>query len=240
MSFWVVIPGHTVKASPGGEAVVLYSCEVGVQGPGGEKTGRTVLRRYSDFRTLAHTLRQELGQDKLLPPVPAKQRLTRVNDSESQIAERRRALEAWLWDLLLDTTIAHSKALTGFLELSAARRGLAVQASAVTEGLEAITDAEVASAEAKAAQAVAGADVPPVEVSARVSGQLADVGGDGRRQADAGVHKASPPVHPAGRVDPALPLRADERSTLLQTMSGAHGICTRCARVAPQEVLYVG
>lgn len=90
----------------------------------GAKTGRTVLRRYTDFRTLAHALRQELGADKALPPIPAKQRLGRVNEKEDKVEERRRALEAWLWDLLTDVSVAHSKALTTFLELTAARKGL--------------------------------------------------------------------------------------------------------------------
>ena len=38
----------------------FYLVEVGVQSPGGEKTRRTVLRRFSDFRVLAAKLKSEL------------------------------------------------------------------------------------------------------------------------------------------------------------------------------------
>jgi len=123
MSFWVIVPGHTVRTAPGGESVILYSVEVGVQSLTGEKCRRTVLRRYSDFRTLALQLRNELA-DKVLPPVPAKNRLARVNEKETLVDERRKALESWLWELLQDVSLAHSKALGTFLELQAARKGL--------------------------------------------------------------------------------------------------------------------
>lgn len=35
MSFWVTIPSFQNKASPGGETVVLYCCDVGVQAADG-------------------------------------------------------------------------------------------------------------------------------------------------------------------------------------------------------------
>jgi hypothetical protein len=118
-----------VKVSQSGEAIVLYACEVGVESDSGEKATRTVFRRYSDFRMLAQQLRTELGPDKPLPPVPAKQRFQRVITGQDDLVDqRKRALESWLWDLLSDVHVAHSKALTTFLELGDARRGL-IQAS---------------------------------------------------------------------------------------------------------------
>lgn len=116
MSFWVVVPSYQLR-----EDVCLFSVEVGVQALNGEKTRRTVLRRFSDFVALAARLRAELGPEKSVPPEPPKQRLARVDDSF--LNERRKLLEAWLWLLLGDVEIAHSHALTTFLELAACRKG---------------------------------------------------------------------------------------------------------------------
>jgi hypothetical protein len=120
MSFWVVVPSFTLRATPNGD-VCLFAVEVGVQALNGEKTRRTVARRFSDFIALAARLRKELGPEKLLPTEPPKHRLQRVDDAFLQ--ERRRALESWLWALLGDVEVAHTHALTTFLELAAARKG---------------------------------------------------------------------------------------------------------------------
>lgn len=93
-------------------------------------------------------LKRELGDKKALPELPPKQPLSRVNEHSKLVDEvrvptrralrsvlclspapallvpqRRKALEAWLWRLMADVQVAHSTALSEFLELSAARRG---------------------------------------------------------------------------------------------------------------------
>ena len=200
MSFWVVVPAFTVKQTAGGEPVVLYLVEIGVQSVSGEKTRRTVLRRYSQFSSLATRLAAELGGDKALPPVPAKQRLARVNDSESLVEQRRKALEAWLWALLADVEVAHSAALTAFLELSAARRGLTTQ--------------QVAASPATPGGASAASPSPSPSPSHAPSEE-----GSGDEGSGAGATPQRAPADAAAPTSSSIALAADERASARRTLS---------------------
>ena len=124
MSFWVVVPQYTLRKAQGGEPVAFYHVDVGCQSLTGSKTKRTVLRRYSHFQELAAQLSAELGDEKQLPRLPPKRSLARVNEDAALLEARRVALEQWLWQCLSDVEVAHSTALTSFLELAQARRGL--------------------------------------------------------------------------------------------------------------------
>ena len=123
MSFWVVVPQYTIRKAQGGEPVAFFHVEVGVASSTA-KTKRTVLRRYSHFAELASKLADELGDEKQLPRLPPKRSLARVNEDAVLLEARRVALEQWLWQCLSDVEVAHSTALTSFLELAQARRGL--------------------------------------------------------------------------------------------------------------------
>lgn len=132
MSFWVVVPQYTMRKAQGGEPVAMFQVEVGCQSLSGQKTKRTVLRRYSHFQELASKLREELGAEKQLPPLPPKKALSRVNENDALLNQRRQALEQWLWMCLSDVEVAHSAALTSFLELAQARKGLQTGTSTST------------------------------------------------------------------------------------------------------------
>ena len=132
MSFWVVVPQYTMRKAQGGEPVAMFQVEVGCQSLSGQKTKRTVLRRYSHFQELASKLREELGAEKQLPPLPPKKALSRVNENDALLNQRRQALEQWLWFCLSDVEVAHSAALTSFLELAQARKGLQTGTSTST------------------------------------------------------------------------------------------------------------
>jgi hypothetical protein len=131
MSFWVVVPQYTLRKAQGGELVPFFHVDVGCQSLTGAKTKRTVLRRYSHFHELARELSAELGDEKQLPRLPPKRSLARVNEDAALLSARRVALEQWLWQCLSDVEVAHSTALTSFLELAQARRGLQASSSSI-------------------------------------------------------------------------------------------------------------
>jgi hypothetical protein len=237
MSFWVVVPSWTLRKTASGE-VTLFAVEVGVQSLSGEKTRRTVLRRFSDFVALAARLRTELGADKQIPPPPPKQRLARVDSVF--LTERRRSLEAWLWALLGDVEIAHSQSLITFLELAAARKGAPAASPAVcarpcssqrtaapdaarcvrntahaptglrklAENEEAGSEAELGVAARAAASAAAAVDAPSVVASETAR--------------DADTRRAA--VQHVG-------LSTDQRASVRRALSGTHACHLREQRV---------
>lgn len=130
--------------------------------------------------------------------------------------QRRRALEAWLWALLSDVEVAHTAALTQFLELSAARRALRPAAAA-----------QLTPPPADAAGGDAATPEAATNGSGDAGGASADAGADaggGEEEGGSGVAPAQAPAAPLAGVG----LRAAERAVVRRTLSALQQRCA-CA-----------
>ncbi|KAK9812098.1 hypothetical protein WJX73_006250 [Symbiochloris irregularis] len=125
-AFSASIPSWTQTTLEGDELVVFYRVEVKVLPP--DKNGaprcRSVLRRFSHFKKLHGRLIEELGAARLQGLAPPRKGgfFATVNKQPALIERRRRELQEWLYALIRDPAIAHSRMLNNFLELADAAR----------------------------------------------------------------------------------------------------------------------
>ncbi|GBG61586.1 hypothetical protein CBR_g22383 [Chara braunii] len=121
---WTILSATRTLTPADVNGTVFYRVQVAIQSPTAVSYMRGLLRRFSDFLKLHAALRKAFPK-KRIPPPPPKNPLQRMNSNPALLEERRRALDDWMQQVLMDIDYSRSVPMAGFLELEAAARGAA-------------------------------------------------------------------------------------------------------------------